>query len=159
MRAAPSLSGCGNEHAPSRPSEPPALQLIKWLTRPIAFMESARRRFGDSFSVKFPGFERPMVLLSNPETIRALYTAPEHTLPPGRTISLLPVMGPNSVLLLEGREHLMRRKLMLPPFHGERMRSYESIVRTATEREISSWPVGQPFRCIPACRRSRSRSS
>ncbi|MGH2833548.1 MAG: cytochrome P450, partial [Solirubrobacteraceae bacterium] len=81
--------------------------------------------------------------------IRALYTAPEHTLPPGRTISLLPVMGPNSVLLLEGREHLSRRKLMLPPFHGERMRSYESIVRAATERELSSWPVAQPFPVHP----------
>lgn len=134
---------------PAGPSEPPALQLIRWLTRPIAFMESARRRFGDNFSVRFPGFERPMVLLSDPEAIRALYTAPEHTLPPGRTISLLPVMGANSVLLLEGSEHLARRKLMLPPFHGERMRSYESIVRAATERELASWPVGEPFALHP----------
>src|SRR6185312_12684090 len=70
-------------------------------------------------------------------------------LPPGRTISLLPVMGPNSVLLLEGREHLARRKLMLPPFHGERMRSYESIIREATERQMQSWPEGQPFAIHP----------
>ncbi len=125
------------------------MQLMRWLTRPIAFMESCRRRFGDEFSVRFPGFERPMVLLSDPETIRALYTAHEHGLPPGRTISLLPVMGPNSVLLLEGREHLARRKLMLPPFHGERMRSYESIMREATEREIDRWPEGQPFAIHP----------
>jgi cytochrome P450 len=123
--------------------------MMRWLVRPIAFMESCRRRFGDAFSVSFPGFERPMVMLSNPETIRALYTAHEHGLPPGRTLSLLPVMGPNSVLLLEGREHLARRKLMLPPFHGERMRSYESIMREATERQIELWPVGQPFALHP----------
>ncbi len=56
-------------------------------------MESARRRFGDAFSVRFLGFERPMVMLSDPEAIRALYTAHEHRLPPGRSIALLPVMG------------------------------------------------------------------
>jgi cytochrome P450 family 135 len=123
--------------------------MMRWLARPIAFMESCRRRFGDQFSVSFPGFERPMVMLSDPELIRALYTASEHRLPPGRTISLLPVMGANSVLLLEGREHLARRKLMLPPFHGERMRSYESIMRAATEREIDGWPEGQPFAIHP----------
>jgi cytochrome P450 len=123
--------------------------MMRWLARPIAFMESCRRRFGDQFSVSFPGFERPMVMLSDPEVIRALYTAPEHGLPPGRTISLLPVMGPNSVLLLEGREHLARRKLMLPPFHGERMRSYESIMREATEREIDRWPEAQTFAIHP----------
>ena len=134
---------------PAGPAEPPVLQMARWLLRPIAFMESCRRRYGGDFSVRFPGFERPMVMLSDPEAIRALYMEPEHGLPPGRTISLLPVMGPNSVLLLEGREHLARRKLMLPPFHGERMRSYESIVRQAAERELDSWPVGDAFAIHP----------
>jgi cytochrome P450 family 135 len=134
---------------PPGPSEAPAIQTARWLLRPIAFMESARRRFGDTFSVRFLGFERPMVMLSDPEAIRALYTAHEHGLPPGRTIALLPVMGPGSVLLLEGREHLARRKLMLPPFHGERMRSYETTVRAVTERELDGWPEDRPFAIHP----------
>ena len=134
---------------PPGPSEAPAIQTARWLLRPIAFMESARRRFGDTFSVRFLGFERPMVMLSDPEAIRALYTAHEHGLPPGRTIALLPVMGPGSVLLLEGREHLARRKLMLPPFHGERMRSYETTVRAVTERELDSWSEDRPFAIHP----------
>ena len=58
-------------------------------------------------------------------------------------------MGPGSVLLLEGSEHLARRKLMLPPFHGERMRSYEATVREVTEREIDSWSDGSPFAIHP----------
>ena len=92
-----------------------------------------------------------MVMLSDPEAIRALYTAHEHGLPPGRSIALLPVMGPGSVLLLEGKEHLARRKLMLPPFHGERMRSYEATVREVTERELDSWsePRRAPFALHP----------
>jgi cytochrome P450 family 135 len=134
---------------PPGPTEPPIVQLMRWLARPIAFMESCRRRFGDQFSVRFPGFERPMVLLSDPEAIKALYTAPEHGLPPGRTITLEPVLGASSVLLLEGSEHLARRKLMLPPFHGERMRSYESIMREATEHAIEGWPEKRPFAVHP----------
>jgi cytochrome P450 len=125
------------------------VQTARWLLRPIAFMESCRRRYGDAFSVRFLGFERPMVMLSDPEAIRALYTAHEHGLPPGRSVALLPVMGPGSVLLLEGSEHLARRKLMLPPFHGERMRSYEATVREVTERELDSWSDGSPFAIHP----------
>src|SRR5829696_10253599 len=116
---------------PAGPRLPPVLQTLRWLVRPIAFLEACRRRFGDAFSVRFLGFQSPMVMLSDPEAIRALYTVREHGLPPGRSIALLPIVGPRSLLLLEGREHLARRRMMLPPFHGERMRAYESIVRDA----------------------------
>jgi len=134
---------------PPGPSEAPAIQTARWLLRPISFMESCRRRYGDVFSVSFLGFERPLVMLSDPEAIRALYTVHEHGLPPGRSVALLPVMGPGSVLLLEGQEHLARRKLMLPPFHGERMRSYEATVREVTERELDSWSDGSVFAIHP----------
>jgi cytochrome P450 family 135 len=135
---------------PPGPSEPPAIQTVRWLTRPISFLESCRRRFGDAFSVRFLGFATPMVMLSDPEVLRALYTARGHGLPPGRTVALRPLLGPRSVLLLEGREHLDRRRLMLPAFHGERMRAYESVVREATEREIAAWPEGRPFAMHPS---------
>ena len=134
---------------PPGPTEAPAIQTARWLLRPIAFMESCRRRYGDAFGVHFLGFERPMVMLSDPEAIRALYTAHEHGLPPGRSVALLPVMGPGSVLLLEGQEHLARRKLMLPPFHGERMRAYETTVREVTERELDSWSSDNRFAIHP----------
>jgi cytochrome P450 len=134
---------------PPGPSEPPAVQTARWLFRPLEFMESCRRRYGEAFSVRFLGFETPMVMLSDPEAIRALYTAREHGLPPGRSVALLPVVGPRSVLLLEGAEHLARRKLMLGPFHGERLRAYEPVVREIVEREIDGWPADQPFAVHP----------
>ncbi|MEA2133388.1 MAG: cytochrome family [Solirubrobacteraceae bacterium] len=134
---------------PPGPSEPPVVQTLRWLLRPIAFLESCRRRFGDAFSVSFLGFQTPMVMLSDPEAIRALYSVPGHTMPPGRTATLQPIMGARSLLLLEGREHLARRKLMLPPFHGERMRAYEAIVREAVAREVDSWPEGEAFALHP----------
>jgi len=134
---------------PPGPAEPHLVQTLRWLTRPIAFLESCRRRYGDNFSVQFLSFQRPTVMLSDPEAIRVLYSERSHGLPPGRSIALLPVMGASSVLLLEGSEHLQRRKTMLPPFHGERMRSYESIVREAAQREIASWPQDEVFALHP----------
>ena len=134
---------------PPGPTEPPVVQTLRWLLRPISFLESCRRRFGDAFSVSFLGFQTPMVMLSDPEAIRALYTVPGHTLPPGRTVALQPIMGSRSLLLLEGREHLARRKLMLPPFHGARMRAYEATVREVVGREVDGWPAGEPFALHP----------
>jgi cytochrome P450 len=121
------------------------MQTLRWAFRPLPFMEECRRRFGDAFSVRFLGFERPMVLISDPKAIKALYTEREHGLPPGRNIVLEPVLGSRSLLLLEGSEHLARRKLMLPAFHGERLRSYESIVEEIVTAEIDSWPLGEEF--------------
>ncbi|MGD9737390.1 MAG: cytochrome P450 [Solirubrobacterales bacterium] len=130
---------------PPEPSWSPLNQTLRWSFRPLAFLAECRRRHGDAFSVRFLGFERPMVMISDPAAIRALYTEPANGLPPGRNIVLEPILGPRSVLLLEGAEHLARRRLMLPPFHGERMRAYEQTVRTAVNREIDSWPLNAPF--------------
>ena len=92
-------------------------------------MESCRRRYGDTFSVMFQGFQTPLVMVSSPEVLRALYAERGHNLPPGRTVTLGPLVGARSLLLLEGSEHLSRRRVMLPPFHGDRMRAYEPVVR------------------------------
>src|SRR3954463_15038716 len=122
---------------PPGPSEPPLLQTIRWLVRPIALLESCRRRFGDAFSITFLGFQTPMVMVSDPEVVRALYSERAHGLPPGRTLALKPVLGARSVLLLEGPQHRERRRMMRPPFHGERIRAYETLVREVTEREVA----------------------
>ena len=129
------------------------VQTLHWLLRPISFLESCRRRFGDAFSVRFLGFQTPMVMLSDPEAIRALYANSEHGLPPGRTLALRPILGARSLLLLEGREHIARRRLMLPPFHGERMRAYEETVRSVVERDVATWPEGEPFALHPRMQR------
>jgi cytochrome P450 family 135 len=134
---------------PPGPQESPAIQTARWLLRPISFMESCRRRFGDAFSVSFLGFKTPMVMLSDPAAIQALYTNPKHALPPGRSIALMPIMGPRSVLLLEGQEHLARRRVMLPPFHGERMQAYEQTLREIAVAEIDSWPDGAQISLHP----------
>jgi cytochrome P450 len=134
---------------PPEPKSPPLVQTLRWAFRPLPFMQECRERYGDSFSVKFLGFERPMVMISDPAAIKALYTEREHGLPPGRNIVLEPILGSRSLLLLEGSEHLARRRVMLPPFHGERMRSYEPLLAEIVDREIDSWPLEEEFRIHP----------
>jgi len=134
---------------PPEPNSPPLVQTLKWAFRPIAFMQECRQRFGDSFSLKFLGFQTPMVMISDPAAIKALYTEREHGLPPGRNVFLEPILGARSLLLLEGADHLAHRKLMLPAFHGERMRSYEPVVTEILDAEIDSWPLREEFPIHP----------
>ncbi len=112
-------------------------------------MQECREKLGDSFSVKFLGFQTPMVMISDPEAIKALYTEREHGLPPGRDVVLTPIVGARSLLVLKGADHLAHRKLMLPPFHGERMRSFQPLVEEIVDAEIDSWPLGEEFAIHP----------
>ena len=92
-----------------------------------------------------------MVFISDSGSLKRLFGADrQNTIAPGRNVVLAPVLGRRSLLLLEGEEHLRRRKLMLPPFHGERMRAYEHVMADAAEREIASWPLGRRFRLHPS---------
>ncbi len=110
-------------------------------------MERCRRRYGQTFKLRVLGVGA-LVFISAPPSMKRLFTGPAR-LPRGRTLVLEPVMGPQSILLLEGNEHLRRRRLMLPPFHGERMRAYEETIATVTEREIASWTLGEEFPLHP----------
>jgi cytochrome P450 family 135 len=134
---------------PPEPKSSPLVQTLRWSFRPLPFMQECREKYGDSFSVKFLSFERPMVMISDPAAIKALYTERAHGLPPGREVVLTPVVGPHSVLVIEGSDHLAHRKVMLPPFHGERMRSYEPVVAELVDAEIDRWPLGEEFAIHP----------
>ena len=100
-----------------------------------------------------------VVFISDPASLKRLFGADrENTIAPGRNIVLAPVLGHRSLLLLEGDEHLRRRKLMLPPFHGERMRAYEAVMAEATDARARLMAGrGARSRSIRGCRRSRSR--
>ena len=63
------------------------------------------------------------------------------------------MVGPHSVLILDEKEHLATRKMLLPPFHGERMRVYGDVMRELAEAEVERWPVGEPFPVLPSMQR------
>jgi cytochrome P450 len=134
---------------PPGPKRPGAIQLWEWISRPIPFLERCNRLYGEMFTVRFP--IGTIVFISDPDTIKEIFTGDPDVLHAGEANAtpLEPLMGKNSVLLLDEPEHMRQRKLMLPSFHGERMQRYGDLMREIAEDEIKTWPVGQPFALRP----------
>ncbi|MEA2466250.1 MAG: cytochrome family, partial [Thermoleophilaceae bacterium] len=134
---------------PPGPSWPPALQTAAWITRPVPFMERSRRRYGDAFTVRLAQVGT-FVFTTDPHTLKAVFTAGPDRLRAGEAnVALEPVLGNRSVLLLDGTEHIRQRRLMLPPFHGERLRGYEGLIAEIAEDEMRSWPAGETLALQP----------
>jgi cytochrome P450 len=112
-------------------------------------MRRSRARYGDAFTIKLNAAET-FVFLCDPEDVKRTFTGDPRLLRAGEANAILrPVVGPRSVLLLDEPEHMVDRKLMLPPFHGERMQRYGDIMVQAARDEIARWPVGEPFALWP----------
>jgi cytochrome P450 len=155
--AAPGSSPNGAGHPvevlPPGPRLAPLLQTLAWATAPTWLMDRCAARLGESFTLTFFPSGMKLVLLSDPEAIKTVFTAPPEVAPSGAANSpVAPVMGPHSVIVLTGAEHMRQRKLLLPPFHGERMREYERVIVEATRRDMASWPLGRPMRLHPRTR-------
>jgi cytochrome P450 len=134
---------------PPGPRGPARAQAMAWLLRPVPFMERARRRYGKVFLARL-GPEHNVVFLSDPELSEAVFTGDSELLHTGDINGIFRrIIGPNSILLLDGDEHLRRRRLLLPVFHGESLRRFERAMEQATEAEIDTWPVGRPFSALP----------
>jgi len=134
---------------PPGPGGPRLSQLAPWLLRPVPYATRLQRRHGDMFTLHVE--PTPWVMLSDPEHVKQVFTGDPELLHAGEANEILrPILGARSVLLLDGREHLRQRKLMLPSFHGERMQRYREIMEQATERAIASWPRGEPFALRPS---------
>jgi cytochrome P450 len=127
---------------PPGPPWPSLVQVVGWWNRPLAFHEEARRRYGNRYTVRLLG-SPPFVMHSDPDHIREIFTAPPEVLHPGEGARILePVVGTYSVILLDEKDHLSQRRLMLPAFHGERMEQLGDLVAEVTAREVASWPTG-----------------
>ena len=126
---------------------PPLVQTLAWAMAPTWLMDRCARTLGEWFTLTFFPSGMQLVLVSDPEAVKTAFTASPEVAPSGAANSpVAPVMGPHSVIVLTGAEHLRQRKLLLPPFHGERMREYEDAIVEATRRDMAAWPVGKPIR-------------
>jgi cytochrome P450 len=123
--------------------------VLRWARNPIPVLEDCARRFGDAFTIELPGTP-PFVLFSDPEAIREIFSADAEDARAGEANAVLePLVGPSSLLLLDGARHRRERRLLLPPFHGERMQAYAEVMHAAADRSMDDWPVGHPFAIQP----------
>lgn len=124
---------------------PAVLQTVGWWSRPTGYLERCRATYGKRFTIRQLGAP-PFVLISEPDEIKQIFTAPPEVLHPGEGAWILgPIVGSNSILLLDEDAHLRQRRLVLPAFGGERMERLADLVGEVTERELADWPRGRPF--------------
>jgi cytochrome P450 len=134
---------------PPGPPYPAAIQAIGFWTRPLAFLERCRQRYGRRFTIKLP-FAPPFVMLTDPAEVKEVFTAAPDVLRPGSGARVLePVVGTNSVILLDEAPHIEQRKLMLPAFHGERMERLTGLMAEVTAKELASLPRDVPVELHP----------
>jgi len=134
---------------PPGPRSPRLLQSRRWSRDPLPFLEQCRARYGATFTLRLRHLGT-WVLLSDPDDVKRVFSADTDDLGVGvPNLALRPVLGAHSVMLSEEPEHMARRKLMLPRFHGERMREDAELMTELARREVRAWPVEQPFRLWP----------
>ena len=151
--AAPSV----HRPVPAAPGLPPGpsmsgpRQALAWILRPEALLERARRECEEPFSIVLP--IGPVVVVSDPADIKRVFTGDPAVLRAGEgNAPLEPAVGPESLLLLDGSRHLRRRKLVLPPFHGERLARHAQLIERIAASDVERWPVGEPFALEPRMR-------
>ena len=119
------------------------VQTVRGILNPLYDLDSNYQRYGDIFIAKSSIFP-PQVIISNPQAIQEIFTADAKLFKSGTVNYItLPLVGSTSLLLLDGDRHLQQRKLLMPPFHGERMKAYGQIIRNTTEKVINNWTPGK----------------
>ncbi len=125
---------------PPGPRAPALWQTMAWMARPGAFLTRVHARYGDPATIRTYWTEEPMVLFSDPDSVREVFRLDPQIAPAGQSWEFLrPFAGPHSILLLDGEEHIRERRLLQAPFHGERMRAFAPMVAELARRELSTW--------------------
>jgi cytochrome P450 len=132
---------------------PRQLQALRFSLRQVPLLFKTRRELGETFAIRFPMrrdyADDRTYIVSHPDHVKSLFTAPEQAISTAGESPLRPIVGPNSVLTTVGPAHMRQRKLLLPPFHGEAVERYTQMIAEVAEREIDSWPIGERFALGP----------
>jgi len=138
---------------PPGPRIPPALQTILWAAAPTWLMNHCAKRLGDAFTLNLGLGGPTLVMVSDPRAVKMLFTASADVAPKAaETSPVARIMGASSVLVSTGPAHMRQRKLLLPAFHGERIRQHEQVMEDAARRNMAGWSLGKPVRALPPMR-------
>lgn len=124
---------------------------LRFLFRPLETLETRHQTYGDDYRISQPDRKPALVYFSSPEALEAIFTAKPEQLSAGRGNQILKeLLGEHGIVLLEGVAHQRQRQLLMPPFHGDRMRSYAQVIQAMTAEVIKPWKVGTTFAVRPA---------
>ncbi|MCG6133108.1 MAG: cytochrome P450 [Nostoc sp. LLA-1] len=129
---------------PDGPQSPPWLQTYRWLTNPLGYMEECAKSYGDMFTLRIGPVFKPQVFVSNPQAIQQIFSTDPKYLDSGEAAGFKsPLLGQQSLLSLDGKPHQRQRKLLTPPFHGERMLAYGELISDISKQVTNQWQVGE----------------
>ena len=123
------------------------IQVLNWIFRPMSYLTECAKTYGDLFTLKLQSNLPPILFVHSPEAIQQILSNDHKDLEaPGELNSIFEyLLGKKSVISLSGKEHQRQRQLIMPPFHGERMRSYAELIENVTTKIINEQPKNQPF--------------
>jgi len=134
---------------PSGPPLPVPVQTAIWSRQARRMLYACQDRYGDIFTIKL-AYEGTWVILADPAAVKQVFTGDPHVFHAGEGNQILaPFLGRNSLLVLDEKPHMSQRRLLLPPFHGERMQAYGETMAEIAAREIERWPTGAPYELRP----------
>lgn len=132
---------------PPGPKDAPLIQVLRWIFDPVRYMEQNAALHGDTFTARFP--DRTIVFTRDTALVKDVFSGDPDALWAGVGNAILkPVVGERSLLLADGPRHRRSRKLMMPPFHGERMKAYGETMRWAAQRRAETWSAGGRVRVL-----------
>ncbi len=134
----------------NQPSElhwPALLQTLGIITQPTQLLDYCARQYGDIFTLRVLGIHSPpVVFLSHPDAIQAVFTSLSHQLALGKVTHVFePLTGTQSLIMQDGERHQRLRQLLMPPLHGKQLQNYGHLIQTITDDAIADWPLWQPL--------------
>ncbi|MGE3543973.1 MAG: cytochrome P450, partial [Kofleriaceae bacterium] len=125
---------------------PSLVQVGRWIVHPLRLLDECQRRYGDVFTWRAPR-GKLFVIVADPDLIKQVLTEDAETLLAGASNApmLEPILGKQSLLMLDGAEHLRQRRLLLPSFHGAQIQAFATAMREITAASLASWPMHRPF--------------
>jgi cytochrome P450 len=131
--------------APKLPPGPSSrlIAMVRYLRDPYRSIADPWKKYGDPFTV--PTFSGPIVITGDPEGVKQFFGADADQWVPVSVEAMQVLLGPGSLLLMTGAQHKSARKLLMPPFHGARMRAYGNLMRELTLARAAEIPTGKPF--------------
>lgn len=135
---------------PKGPKTPTLVQTLQWVFSPMSFMQDCAKRYGDIFSIRLGTDFDPLVFVSNPQALQEILSGDttKQFEAPGELNQIFEAfLGQHSVITVSGVQHQRQRQLMMPPFHGERMKNYGETIANVTQQIMKRWEIGKSF-CV-----------
>jgi cytochrome P450 len=124
------------------PKSPRFVQLIQWIGDPLTYLDKCAKQYGDIFTAQIGV---PVVMINHPQAVQEMLNSNALHAPGKANHIIKPIVGEQSMVMFSGERHQRSRQLLMPPFHGERMRNYGKLICDIAADVASKWSVDRPF--------------